>query len=328
MKKYKYVVLIALMLITGCSEKSSPVPMLTEEASATSTIVSEHTDVQQSATSTDTPSKSSSVSIITESTTELSHTDTLSIEGSDDGESPIEVESPIDELFTEEPAYVVFTVEGEATKDEQPEMPVDIEASDDNKHMLPVFTLDNYGRNYALVTIVPEIIYWQDEAHDFTVGEAYGILIPEVIYETISNVDSMIIYLDEHNSFPYKQHDYSFSPITENAQDMEYDNVLANYYWNEEHLLIIDNGILSKIPITDEINEYFDANITDSSLMCMFPNEFYDGMSAQTADEFLKEQRRICSENTDDHEYETIEPSAASGFFMTGTYMRVNLART
>ena len=209
----------------------------------------------------------------------------------------------------------------------------DVEASDEtlettndeSEYELPVFVLDNYDRNYLLVTIVPEKIYWQDEAHNFTAGKACDILIPEVIYDTISTADSIMIYLDENNSFPYKQQDYSFSPVTENAQSAEYDNVFANYYWNEEHLLIIKDGILSKLPITDEIREYFDANITDSSLMCMFPDEFYDGMSAQAADEFLIEQRRIVSENTDEYEYETVEPSATSGYFMTGTQMRVKL---
>ncbi len=198
--------------------------------------------------------------------------------------------------------------------------------NDESEHEPPVFVFDNYDRNHLLVTIVPEKIYWQDEAHNFTVGKACDILIPEVIYDTISSADSMMIYLDEYNSFPYKQQDYSFSPVTENAQGAEYDNVFADYYWNEEHLLIIKDGILSKLPITDEIREYFDANITDSSLMCMFPDEFYDGMSAQSADEFLTEQHRIVSDNTDEYEYETIEPSATAGYFMTGTQMRVKLA--
>ena len=208
------------------------------------------------------------------------------------------------------------------TSDEPQETP-----SDESDHEPPTFVFDNYGRNYLLVTIVPEKIYRQDEAHNFTVGKACDILIPEVIYDTISTADSMIIYLDEYSSFPYKQQDYCFSPVTENAQDAEYDNVFANYYWNDEHLLIIKDGILSKLAITNEIREYFDANITDSSLMSMFPDEFYDGMSAQVADEFLTEQHRIVSDNTDEYEYETIEPSATSGFFMTGTQMRVRLVR-
>lgn len=201
---------------------------------------------------------------------------------------------------------------------------------------LPVYILENYGKEYVQVTIVPEKIYW-NESEDFkpVVGEPLEVLIPAVMLDTVKSADSVILHFGAYNSLPY-QKEYRFTRKSGSSDTPAYDNFLAGNSWEADYLFTIKNGVLTEIKATDEMREYFSDFDTVSAIMLDYdPDEFGYGLTVDEIDRFLDNTRRHRLET--EKEAEMVREEYGDNFnvdcdyvsysyFLEGTEMRARLA--
>lgn len=224
------------------------------------------------------------------------------------------------------------------TVSEETEPPVE-----ESHYDLPVFieygytTRDGAQREYLLVTVIPEKIYWNDPERfdDVKEGIPLNILIPAVMYDTIKNSDSVVLSFDGYNSFPNP--DIRYYPKHDSDMELTYDNVMGRV-WGGDDLYTIKDGVLTEFEITDEMRNFgifgeFER-VPQSSIMLDY-NEFFYGMTVEELDTFYDDTHRKIVEmeeyaeevrkELNDYSYHVGCDLVSYTYFLEGTVMRVRL---
>lgn len=224
---------------------------------------------------------------------------------------------------------------------------------EENKYDLPVFIEYTYNhpvttiygatKEYLLVTVIPEKIYWNDpKQFDAEEGSPLNILIPSIMYDTMKNADSTVLHFNSYNSFPNEERTLRFLPKSDNNKELTYDNVIRGDYWDIDDMFIIKDGVLAEFEYTEEMRKFllgqnYDCGMLSSIMLDYDPDKFYYGMTVEEFDTFFEDthQYRLKREaEIERSREETIEATIclldegdlSHYFFIEGTEMRVRLA--
>ncbi len=195
---------------------------------------------------------------------------------------------------------------------------------------LPLFSLQNYQREYVLVTVEIQHIYRLEEKHFGSVeeGDTADILIPTVLYEDFEESDSVILYFDKNRSLPYIR--YTIIPSNEQAKQLSYDNIFSDAsFFSRDDILLFKDGIMTELEADDELRSFYYGFDNTTPIGIDYP-EFFYGISVSEADRILDEAQRLSEEREAAYREDKrlgapSEDYLSHDSFLSGTRMRVRL---
>lgn len=351
--------LLISLLMAGCSSPTESGGAVSDSLQVSDTLPNETSEPEEAetvaesappASTTTTPATTTETEQITTAATPETTTQTTVTT------SATAVASPEAEQNTPTTTAPQTTVTTSATPAAPPETTVPEETEppvEENKYDLPVFieydyktprnTFEGVPKEYLLVTVIPEKIYWDDKKRfDAQEGETLNILIPAVMYDTIKSADSTVLHFDSYNSFPNYDNRLRFYPKADSDMDLTYDNVFRGDYWNIDDMFIIKDGVLTEFEYTEEMLKFlmgfnFDYSYSIDSLVMLdyYPDKFYYGMTIDEFDTFFDDTHRKIVEMEAYAEevrkelndtYNVGCDLVSYSYFLEGTEMRVKLA--
>lgn len=316
MKKIYGYLLLAAMLLTGCSvSDGSAISQTTEGqtqgeiASSAETTVKEASAAEQTTKATTSIPKHEATAATPAETT---------VKETSAAEQTIKVTTAAPKP---EATVATSTAAASQTSASTTEQQTTDEPETISEYDVPV--LHYLDREYLLITVIPEKIYW-NELEEFLAeeNEPINIAIPAATYYFFKEYDSILLYLDQNDAdITFKENEYTYSIAFGGSSS-----------WDIDYMFPIKDGVLTKPEISDEMYDYFGylgrgCVDDDSYLMEENPNEFYYGMTIDEIDNFMRENRLACVQERDFSTCLTYEMSVTGGFFASvSAELRVRLA--